>query len=233
MIRKTLEKHENEKRSEFLPQAVSEMVPHKKRQTLSGKIAYAPSLWSSERAQMWRVFACRMPPRGLRQAGTLPPDRAIVQQLVAQLPWGHILHLLHKIKDVEAREWYIRQAVEHGWSREVLSLHTAQSDYERKGQAVTNFSRTLPAPQSDLAGDVLKDPYIFDFLGLTTIPPAYQPRSHAQTCRVFAIDAASPVVTFAADHPHDGPRTWIRGRMAPRGLRPAGYFLSPCFGRAM
>jgi predicted nuclease of restriction endonuclease-like (RecB) superfamily len=95
------------------------------------------------------------------------PDRTIVQQLVAQLPWGHILHLLHKIKEPEAREWYIRQAVEHGWSRDVLALHTAQSDYERKGNAVTNFSRTLPAPQSDLARDILKDPYIFDFLGLT------------------------------------------------------------------
>lgn len=95
------------------------------------------------------------------------PDRAIVQQLVAQLPWGHILHLLHKIKSQEAREWYIRQAIEHGWSRDVLALHTSQSDYERKGKAVTNFSRTLPAPQSDLARDILKDPYIFDFLGLT------------------------------------------------------------------
>jgi len=94
-------------------------------------------------------------------------DRAIVQQLVAQLPWGHILHLLHKIKNPEAREWYIRQAVEHGWSRDILALHTAQGDYERKGNAVTNFSRTLPAPQSDLARDVLKDPYVFDFLGLT------------------------------------------------------------------
>ena len=94
------------------------------------------------------------------------PDRAIVQQLVAQLPWGHILHLLHKVKDTAAREWYIKQTIKHGWSRNVLALHTAQDDYARKGKAVTNFSHTLPAPQSDLAQNILKDPYIFDFLGL-------------------------------------------------------------------
>lgn len=109
-------------------------------------------------------------PRNLQYMRALAeayPDRAIVQQLVAQLPWGHILHLLHKVKEPKAREWYIRQAVEHGWSRDVLALHTTQGDYDRKGKAVTNFSRTLPAPQSDLARDVLKDPYILDFLGLT------------------------------------------------------------------
>jgi len=73
------------------------------------------------------------------------PDRQTVQQLVAQLPWGHILHLLHKVKDPVAREWYVRQTIEHGWSRNVLALHTAQGDYERQGKAVTNFSRVARA----------------------------------------------------------------------------------------
>ncbi len=79
----------------------------------------------------------------------------------------HNAVLIEKVKDVSARTWYMRQTLEHGWSRPILTLHIQQGDYERKGKAITNFSRTLPAPQSDLARDVLKDPYIFDFLGLT------------------------------------------------------------------
>jgi predicted nuclease of restriction endonuclease-like (RecB) superfamily len=85
---------------------------------------------------------------------------------VLQLPWAHNILLLEKVKDPPARLWYMRQAVEHGWSRNVLALHIDQQDYERKGQAVTNFSATLPVPQSDLARELLKDPYIFDFLGI-------------------------------------------------------------------
>ncbi len=86
-------------------------------------------------------------------------DREMVQQLVAQIPWGHVLLLLHKVKNRKGREWYVRQTIEHGWSRNMLALHIAQGDYERKGKAVTNFNRTLPAPQSDLARETLKDPY--------------------------------------------------------------------------
>jgi len=94
------------------------------------------------------------------------PDREFVQQLVAQIPWGHILYLLQKAKDSKKRLWYMRQAIEHGWSRNVLALHIDQQDYERKGLAVSNFSATLPSPLSDLAQELLKDPYIFDFLGI-------------------------------------------------------------------
>jgi predicted nuclease of restriction endonuclease-like (RecB) superfamily len=85
---------------------------------------------------------------------------------VLQLPWAHNVLLIEKIKDFEKRLWYMRQAIEHGWSRNVLALHIDQQDYERKGLAVTNFSATLPSPQSDLAQELLKDPYIFDFLGI-------------------------------------------------------------------
>ncbi len=102
----------------------------------------------------------------MRKLAEVYPDREKVQQLVAQIPWGHTLHLLHKVKNEPARDWYIRQTVEHGWSRNVLALHVDAQDYERKGQAVTNFSRTLPSSQSDLARDILKNPYLFDFLGL-------------------------------------------------------------------
>ncbi|NCC49889.1 MAG: DUF1016 domain-containing protein, partial [Spartobacteria bacterium] len=94
-------------------------------------------------------------------------DGTNLPQLVAELPWGHNGVLIERVKDVNARIWYMRQTLEHGWSRTILELHIQQHDYERKGKAITNFSRTLPAPQSDLARDILKDPYLFDFLGLT------------------------------------------------------------------
>jgi predicted nuclease of restriction endonuclease-like (RecB) superfamily len=92
------------------------------------------------------------------------PDRAIVQQLVAQLPWGHNLRLLEALKLPEERAWYARQAVEHGWSRAVLVHQIDGRLIERGGKAPTNFARTLPSPQSDLAQELLKDPYDFEFL---------------------------------------------------------------------
>jgi predicted nuclease of restriction endonuclease-like (RecB) superfamily len=94
-------------------------------------------------------------------------DGENLPQLAAEMPWGHNCVLIERIKDLGARLWYMHQTLEHGWSRPILELHIQQGDYERKGKAITNFNRTLPAPQSDLARDVLKDPYIFDFLGLT------------------------------------------------------------------
>ena len=85
---------------------------------------------------------------------------------VAVLPWGHNLALIHKLKDPIQRLWYSKQAIEHGWSRAVL-VHQIDSDlYSRQGKALTNFPATLPAPQSDLARQLIKDPYNFDFLGL-------------------------------------------------------------------
>lgn len=93
-------------------------------------------------------------------------DEAIVQQTAAQLPWFHTCILLDKVKDAEMRLWYMCAAVEHGWSRDVLAHQIETGLYQRQGQAVTNFDRTLPAPQSDLARQLLKDPYNFDFLSL-------------------------------------------------------------------
>jgi len=93
-------------------------------------------------------------------------DVAIVKQLVSQLPWGHIVRLIQKVADPAEREWYVRATVEHGWSRNVLVHQIETNLYHRQGKALTNFKRTLPAPQSDLAQQVLKDPYTFDFLTL-------------------------------------------------------------------
>ena len=92
--------------------------------------------------------------------------RSALPQAVAELPWGHQIILLEKLKDSAERQWYARAAIEHGWSRNVL-VHQIESGLQRRqGKALTNFHRVLPSPQSDLAQDALKDPYVFDFLGL-------------------------------------------------------------------
>jgi predicted nuclease of restriction endonuclease-like (RecB) superfamily len=90
-----------------------------------------------------------------------------LQQLVAKIPWGHHILLIEKIKDLSARLWYMHQTIEQGWSRNVLGLMIESKAFERQGAAVTNFEKHLPDPQSDLACQTLKDPYIFDFLTLT------------------------------------------------------------------
>jgi predicted nuclease of restriction endonuclease-like (RecB) superfamily len=94
------------------------------------------------------------------------PDEQIVQQVAGQIPWFHNCTLLDKVKDKEERIWYSRKTVEHGWSRAVL-VHQIELDlYNRQGKATHNFNKTLPAPQSELARQVLKDPYVFDFLSV-------------------------------------------------------------------
>ncbi|HMR49130.1 MAG TPA: PDDEXK nuclease domain-containing protein [Arachnia sp.] len=94
------------------------------------------------------------------------PEEAIVQQAVGQLPWGHNIVLLTKLKDPELRLAYAEAAVHFGWSRNVLAIHIQRQRIERQGRAVTNFERALPKPDSDLARESLKDPYRLDFLGL-------------------------------------------------------------------
>jgi predicted nuclease of restriction endonuclease-like (RecB) superfamily len=94
------------------------------------------------------------------------PDEQFVQLLAAQIPWFHNCVLLDKVKDIAEREWYIQQTIQYGWSRNVL-VHQIESQlYHRQGKAITNFDRTLPKPQSELAQQLLKDPYSFDFLNL-------------------------------------------------------------------
>jgi predicted nuclease of restriction endonuclease-like (RecB) superfamily len=89
-----------------------------------------------------------------------------VQQVVAQIPWGHNVRLLDKLPNREERLWYAQKTLEHGWSRNVLALQIDSGLYKRQGSVLSNFEQTLPAPQSDLARELLKDPYTFDFLGL-------------------------------------------------------------------
>ena len=102
--------------------------------------------------------------RNLNYMRTFAEAWPIVQQPVAQLPWGHNLRLLDLAKSTEERLWYANQAIVHGWSRNVLVMHIEKRLYKRQGKAVTNFRNTLPMPQSDLAQQLIKDPYNFDFL---------------------------------------------------------------------
>lgn len=91
----------------------------------------------------------------------------ISQQLVAQIPWGHIILIITKIKNIEEAIFYIQKTKENNWSRDTLSLQIKSNLYQRQGSAITNFSNTLPEPFSDLAQQTLKDPYVFDFLQLS------------------------------------------------------------------
>jgi len=87
--------------------------------------------------------------------------------LMRQLPWGHIKLLIGKIKENQQALFYIQQTIENGWSRDVLSLQIKSDLFSRQGAAISNFKETLPAPQSDLAQQTIKDPYTFDFLSMT------------------------------------------------------------------
>ena len=91
-------------------------------------------------------------------------DGVNLPRAVAEIPWGHNADLLDKIKSPVERLWYARAAVEKGWSRPVM-VHWIESNlYKRQGKAQTNFEKTLPALQSDLAKETLKNPYSFEFL---------------------------------------------------------------------
>ena len=108
--------------------------------------------------------------KGQQVVGQTDKD-TIVQQVVAQIfqiPWGHNIAIISKIKNHEEALFYVNQTIAHNWSRSVL-VHQIESDlYRREGKALSNFETTLPAPQSDLARQILKDPYVFDFLDLQT-----------------------------------------------------------------
>ncbi len=93
-------------------------------------------------------------------------DIQFVQQVVAQIPWGHTITLLDKINDIEVRNWYIKKTAENSWSRNVLVYQIESKLYERQeiAEKISNFENRLISPQSELATQTMKDPYIFDFI---------------------------------------------------------------------
>ncbi|HWO19054.1 MAG TPA: PDDEXK nuclease domain-containing protein [Kofleriaceae bacterium] len=107
-------------------------------------------------------------PRNLKYMRALAAawsDPVIVQRVVAQLPWGHNVTLLDRLSDLETRTWYARCALEQGWSRDILTLQIENRAHERHGKTISTFAKTLPPADSDMAEQVFKDPYLFDFLG--------------------------------------------------------------------
>ena len=99
-------------------------------------------------------------PTAVRQFQEGPPE------IFLNIPWGHNFILLDKLKKFEERYWYAQKTLEHGWSRSILGNWIDANLYNREGKAITNFQVTLPSPQSDMAQQTLKDPYLFDFLTL-------------------------------------------------------------------
>lgn len=93
------------------------------------------------------------------------PDGAITKQPVSQLPWGQIIRLIQMVKDPSARQFYIREAITQGWSRSMLEIQARSGLHLRAGKAVNNFRLTMPPADSDMATQIFKDPYLFDFLG--------------------------------------------------------------------
>lgn len=94
-------------------------------------------------------------------------NNTIVQQVVAQLTWSHNIVLLDKVKKLEERVFYAQKTIENNWSKNVLILQIENKLFERQGKAITNFPQTLPLPQADLAKEMLKNPYVLDFFGVT------------------------------------------------------------------
>lgn len=94
------------------------------------------------------------------------PDSEFVQQVVAQIPWGHNVVLLDKVSDAGERNWYIEACRKNGWSRNVLVHQIESGLYQRQvlAEKISNFENRLPSPQSELAVQTMKDPYIFDFI---------------------------------------------------------------------
>ncbi len=117
--------------------------------------------FSTRNVQYMRLFAERY------------PNVEFTQQAVAQIPWGHHVLLMDKIKDQEMLNFYLEKTVENGWSRDVLSLQIKSNAHERYGKTISNFDKITPKANSDLIQQTFKDPYIFDFL---TLREDYQER---------------------------------------------------------
>lgn len=130
-----------------------------------------PGMRGFSSRNLWRMRSFYLAWAGEREVG-LPRGRRkcepILPQAVAELPWGHNILILEKLSNQSRRLWYAQQTIANGWSRSMLR-HWIESDlHSRQGAAITNFEATLPAPQSDLARQIVRDPYSFDFLTLRT-----------------------------------------------------------------
>lgn len=128
-----------------------------------------PGIQGFSPRNVWRMraffLAYREPIANLTQPAS-EFNSPILPQPAAEIPWFHNVILLEKVKDPAERLWYAEKTLEHGWSRAVLTVQIESELYRRQGKVVSNFTATLPAPQSDLVQQSFKDPYLFDFLTL-------------------------------------------------------------------
>ena len=122
------------------------------------------SLSNLKYIKQWYLFYIGHESISQQLVGQLKKVKA--QQLVAQIPWGHNLVIISKVNGINEALFYVQKTIQNNWSRALLTHQIESGLYEREGKAVNNFKATLPAPQSDLAHQTLKDPYIFDFLAL-------------------------------------------------------------------
>ncbi|MBC6480591.1 MAG: DUF1016 domain-containing protein [Hormoscilla sp. GM7CHS1pb] len=130
------------------------------------------------------------------------PDLAIVQQVVAQIPWGHNIRILDRVKDPEVRLWYARATVEYGWSRNVLVHQIETNLYERQGKAISNFAATLPQPQSDLVQNLLKSEYNLEFLELeTTVRERELERALIEHMQLFLLELGVGFAFVGSQYP--------------------------------
>ncbi|HRH40710.1 MAG TPA: PDDEXK nuclease domain-containing protein [Pyrinomonadaceae bacterium] len=102
----------------------------------------------------------------VQQTVALNEKTSEIFKLLVQLPWGHHILILTKVKEPEAACFYLQQTIENNWSRAVLTLHIEQNLFSRQGKALSNFTKTLPEQQARIAQQMLKDPYNFEFLTL-------------------------------------------------------------------
>jgi predicted nuclease of restriction endonuclease-like (RecB) superfamily len=118
--------------------------------------------------RQWYLFYNQQDKIVQQVIGQLPATTDFAsQQLVTQIPWGHNILIIKECKIIEEALFYIHKTIENGWSRMLLDHHIGLNLYGREGKAITNFAKTLPAPQSELANQALKDPYVFDLMSLT------------------------------------------------------------------
>ncbi|GGC16219.1 PDDEXK nuclease domain-containing protein [Dyadobacter sediminis] len=102
----------------------------------------------------------------MRQFAKAYSDSEFVQVSLAQITWYHHITLLGKVKDESDRLFYIQETARNGWSRDIMVMQIESGYLKRKGKAISNFENRLPPTQSDLAQQVTKDPYLFDFISL-------------------------------------------------------------------
>lgn len=155
----------------------------------------------------------------MRQFAANFPDITIMPQSVAQLPWGHISLLIHKVKNQQELLWYAEQVIEQGWPRITLERYVKDGLFQRQAidsVKASNFLARLPNPQSKLAHELLKQPYNFDFLGL-------HDEAHEREIEHASIEH---ITKFLLEL---GKGFAFVGRQIPIGLEESGYFIDMLF----